>query len=380
MLGRRKEVCVYVKVTMSQLYLANCQKLISQKHNGSTEWADIHKFVNVNVSLIDRSQATKLPYDFRVYDKFALPKDITKSSLTYEECCERKATELYELSKKTDLPLYVFYSGGIDSTLVLISFLKVIPEADRGRLVVVLSLDSIREYPEFYANHIRGKLQIVSSENMSIFFNKKCIIVGGEHNDQLMGTDVLSDMQSKISFETAFQPYTKDNIMAYFKEHGMTDESSALWYDIVHDNAQKAPCEIKTVHNFFWWLNFNFKWQSVFFRMLLRVDKNFRHLIDQEFVDTHFHHFYSDDYFQIWAMQNMHLKIKDTWNSYKWHAKDVIYNFTGDEDYRNNKQKANSLHKLFIAKETPVALTSDYEYLYKLDLDEYYVSENDFMR
>lgn len=364
---------------MKQLYLANCQKLISDKHAGSVDWADIYKFVNVNVSLIDRSQNTKLPYDFKLYDKFKMPTDLS-SNLTYEECCERRATELYSLSKQTNLPIYVFYSGGIDSTLVLISFMKVIPQSDWQRLVVVMSLDSIREYPDFYYKHIRGKLQMVSSENMSILFNKKCIIVGGEHNDQLMGTDVLSDMQSKISFETAFQPYDKETIMGYFKEHGMSTESSAMWYDIVHDNASKAPCEIKSVHNFFWWLNFNFKWQAVFFRMLLRVDKNYRSAIDKEFVGSYFHHFFSEDYFQVWAMKNMHLKIKDTWESYKWHAKDIIYNYTGDLEYRNHKQKANSLHKLFIAKDTPVALTADYEYLYKLDLDEYYISDNDFMR
>lgn len=367
---------------MKQLYLANCQKLLSDKHNGSQEWGDIHNFVNVNVSLVDRMQMTKMPYNFKLYDKFKMPTELSElsSTLTYDECCERKATELYELSKEKNLPLYVFYSGGIDSTLVLISLLKVIPENDRQRLVVVLSLDSIREYPEFYDKHIRGKLQIVSSENMSIFFNKKCIIVGGEHNDQLMGTDVLSDMQSKISFETAFKDYNKDLIMQYFKEHGMSDVSSEMWFDVVDRNAKNAPCEIKSVHNFFWWLNFNFKWQAVFFRMLVRVDKNFRHLIDQQFIDTHFHHFYSDSYFQVWAMNNMHLKIKDTWNSYKWHAKESIYRFTGDDNYRDNKQKANSLHKLFIAKDTPIALTSDYEYLYKLELDDYHNPDNDFMR
>jgi hypothetical protein len=79
-------------------------------------------------------------------------------------------------------------------------------------------------------------------------------------------------------------------------------------------------------------------------------------------------------------MTNKHLKIKDTWASYKFHAKELIYKFTGDADYRDNKQKANSLHKLFIAKDTPIALSSKYEYMYELDQNDLYVPENDFIR
>jgi len=364
---------------MTELYLANAQKLKNESNAGAAEWLDIHNFINVNVCLVDRSQNLKLPYKFKLYDKFKMPTDLS-SPLTYEQCCERRALELYEKSKLFNLPLYVFYSGGIDSTLVLISLLKVIPEHDWMRIVVVMSLDSIREFPEFYYKHIRGKLEIVSSENMSAFFNKQCLIVGGEHNDQLFGTDVISNLQSKIPFETVFKKYDKDTIMKYFIEHKMTEKSSEIWYDIVHDNASKAPCEIQTVHDFFWWLNFNFKWQAVFFRMLLRVDKQYRHLINQEFVDTYFHHFYSEDYFQVWAMTNKHLKIRDSWDSYKFHAKDIIYEYTSHKEYRDHKQKANSLHKLFIAKDTPVALTSNYEYLYKVDTNELYVPDNDFIK
>ena len=365
---------------MTELYLANAQKLKNKNNAGANEWLDIHKLVNVNVCLIDRSQDLKLPYKFKLYDKFKMPELPVSFNMTYEECCIKRANELYEKSKRLDLPLYVFYSGGIDSTLVMISLMRVVPKSDWERIVVVLSLDSIREYPLFYQKHIRGNFKIVSSENMSIYFNKKCLIVGGEHNDQLFGTDVISDMQSKIPFDTVFKEYSKDIIMKYFQEHNMSEESSSLWYDVVDNNASNAPCEIKTVHEFFWWLNFNYKWQAVFFRMLLRVDKQYRSFIDDEFVDTYFHHFYSEDYFQMWAMSNKHLKIKDTWSSYKFHAKELIYKFTGDVEYRDNKQKANSLHKLFIAKDTPIALSSKYEYMYELDQNDLYVPDNDFIR
>ena len=41
-------------------------------------------------------------------------------------------------------------------------------------------------------------------------------------------------------------------------------------------------------------------------------------------------------------MCNHDLKIRDTWESYKWIAKDYIFEFTGDADYRDNKLKKDS--------------------------------------
>ena len=46
-----------------------------------------------------------------------LPK---RQSLQFDECCEARVADL----EKTKTPIYVLWSGGIDSTAVLVSFLK----------------------------------------------------------------------------------------------------------------------------------------------------------------------------------------------------------------------------------------------------------------
>lgn len=363
---------------MTPLYLANCEQLSLLDKPGCPEWSSIYKVIHLNVSLVDRTEKVKLPFDFKLYDKFKLPTDLS-STLTYEQCCDRRAFELYQLSKQQGVPLVVLYSGGIDSTLVLISLLKAIPETElKERLVVALSLDSIRENPSFYNKVIRKKCSFISSDKLSSFFDGSVIIVGGEHNDQLLGTDVAGRYYRSYSFSELSERYNESNITKFLILSGMTEQHAKLWFSILDKHAKEAPIIIETVFHFFWWLNFIFKWQSVFFRILLRVDSRFRENINENFVSTYFHHFFSADYFQVWSMRNPHLKIKDSWASYKFVAKEIIYKYTKDDDYLQNKVKVGSLYKLFLQKDTPTALSANYDYLYSLNPDDYYLPDNDF--
>ena len=77
-------------------------------------------------------------------------------------------------------------------------------------------------------------------------------------------------------------------------------------------------------------------------------------------------------------MTHPHLKIKDSWSSYKFYVKDLIYQFTQDGIYREQKVKWGSLYKLFIAKNTPVGLTTNFEYLDVIDRDYFYNPNNSF--
>jgi hypothetical protein len=363
---------------MTSLYLANCEALSKFDASGTKEWASIYKVIHLNVSLVDRLEKVNLPYNFKLYEPFKLPTDLS-STLSYEDCCDKRAEELYLQSKKLNVPIVVLYSGGIDSTLVLVSFLKVIPEQElRQKLIVAMSLDSIRENPNFYYNTIRKRCSIISSDNFSSLFNGNYLVVGGEHNDQLLGTDVAGRYYRLFSFAELHEKYNEQNISKFFLYAGMSESDAKLWYYIIDNHIKSSPIRIETVFQFFWWLNFIFKWQSVFFRILLRVSPVDRSNINQTFVDNYFHHFFSADYFQVWSMKNPHLKVKDSWDSYKFIAKEVIYNYTKDSDYLNNKVKIGSLYKLFLQKDTPIGLTSEYDYLYNIVPGDFYNAKNDF--
>lgn len=376
------------KPQANDLYMANVKTGLARKLGVEDQpdirlWADLLTNDSITgVSLIDRMGLVQMPYNFKLYEPFRMPTDLTGHSLTYEECCQKRAAELLDLSDRLNKPIYVCYSGGIDSTLVVISFLKQRGLAQlKKQLVIVLTPDSIDENPVFYKEYIRDHLPVVSGERLGTYFDGQRIVVGGEHNDQLFGTDIMDKLVKHINIDKAFEPYHRDALIPYMVNYEMPESSANWWYDMFVWHAKQAPCEIKTTFDLLWWFNFCFKWQTVYFRMLLRVDNSLRHLVNHEFVETYFHHFYSTEDFQKWSMLNPQLKIRNNnWKDYKFHAKDVIYNFNRDADYRDNKIKRRSLFKLFIGKDTPDGLSGNFDYLYKLDRADFYIEDNSFKR
>ena len=66
-------------------------------------------------------------------------------------------------------------------------------------------------------------------------------------------------------------------------------------------------------------------------------------------MDKNFIHFFSAKDFQKWSISNHEFKIKETWKSYKYVAKECIYDFHKDEDYLLNKEKEQSLKDAIIS-------------------------------
>ena len=383
------------KQSSNQLYMANVKGTGMARPLGEDDspdvrlWADIMTSDSLTgVSIVDRCGLIEMPYNFKIYEPFRMPMDLSGTSYTYEQCCQRRAQELLDLSDRLNKPLYICYSGGIDSTMMLVSFLK---QRDitrlREQLYVVMTPDSINEYPLFYKKYIQENLRYVTGEKLSTYFDGKKIIVGGEHNDQLFGTDLVDKLVRVIDINRVFEPYSRDFLVKYLTSCGATATSSLTvpeasanwWYDMLAWHASKAPCEIRTNFDLLWWFNFCFRWQTVYFRMLLRIDTELMDRVDDEFVRDHFHHFYSTEDFQRWSMLNPQLKIRNNnWSDYKFHAKDLIFNYTGDPVYRDNKIKRRSLFRLFIGKDTPDGLSSSYEYLYNIDREKFYNPNNSF--
>jgi len=366
----------------SKLLLADTSIMVESDLPDIKLWASLYNDQAITYqSLVDRTGRIQMPYDIGLHEKFKMPTDLTGFNMGYEELCNAQAQRLLDLSERLNVPIYVMYSGGIDSTMMLISFIKQATTAQKkNNLVVALSPDSITENPNFYYKHIRPHLRIKSSEENTSWFDKTKIIVGGEHNDQLLGTDVPSKINETIPFDLVMQPHTNRILVEYFKVKKMSDEHANWWYDLLAWHATHAPCEIKSTFDLLWWFNFCFKWQTVFLRMLLRVDPPQKPNIDQEFCNTYYHHFFGHEDFQKWSMLNPHLKIKNDWNTYKFHVKDTIYKFTEDKDYWINKTKRASLYKLFLQKPVAKAITEDWQFLDTFSAEDYYVPENSFSK
>jgi hypothetical protein len=343
------------------------------------KWDAIYKMIPRNVSLVDRCGYVSTPYVFE--NKFSIPKDLSNFNKTYEQVCVERAEQLIAHSRQLGKPLLLLYSGGIDSTTVLVSFIKAAGNNTRD-IIVALNPASIQENPRFYYQHIRGKFRLMASERALDLIDGEYVMVGGEFNDQLFGSDILLSYKNLYGFDRILEPYNEGNIVPFFINNGMSVEYAKFWFDLM-DQQIKATnlCEVKSVRDFFWWYNFCFKWQSVYYRIIARTSR--RELITDQFISDYYHQFFESQDFQRWSMLNPDKKIVDSWESYKISAKQMIFEYTKDQDYFKNKMKLGSLFGIFKKRSVPDALAYDtdtHEYIFidNSDCSEYYDPDNSF--
>ncbi|OFZ28627.1 MAG: hypothetical protein A2622_05925 [Bdellovibrionales bacterium RIFCSPHIGHO2_01_FULL_40_29] len=344
------------------------------------KWSEISKFIRTSQSLVDRSGLTTMPCRMAISSFAALPSDLKNSKKTYQEICDERAYEILKIQEKLDKPIALLYSGGIDSTMVTVTMLRLLgPEQFKKRVIVYLTEDSISENPNFYYNFLRAHSKLESASLFRTLFNNNFIVVGAEFNDQLHGSLLLSNQIQKYGETIIKKPFSFDFLKNELQQSGMSEDSVEYWMNyFVMTLEKQKQFQIETVYDFYWWLNFVYKWQSVFFRIPLRAMPHLQGNINMETLSTYYHHFFSTPDFQRWSVNNSEYRIKDTWSSYKWHVKDLIYEFTKDDHYRNHKIKVGSLYSLFLQSNSPVALSSEYEFIYKIDYKKYYNPQSSF--
>lgn len=366
---------------MKKLLLTRNDKFADPNKPDVTIWHDIYNLLNLNVSLVDRCDVFTSPYSF--HNQFPIPRDLNNFNKSYDDLCIERALAIVEHSKQVNKPIVIFFSGGIDSTIVVISFLIALSGNTRD-IFIAMNNSSLAENPNFYYNHIRGRFQLMASEQALDMLNGKYIVVGGEFNDQLFGSDIVGTFRNQFGMDAVFEPYAEKNIIPFLLKSGMQEKNAKVWFDMLDQHIKKTNlAEIITVKDFFWWLNFSFKWQSVYYRIISRTSN--RSIINQNFVNDHYFQFFDTLDFQRWSMLNQDKKIGKTWETYKLAGKNFIFAYTQDKEYYNNKMKIGSLSGIFRQRHVPDALCIDSEtgeliFTDVVNPEEFYLPDNDFQK
>jgi len=349
--------------------------------SGNHGLADVELFsrlfavIDRTVSLVDRTHTIRLP--IAVHSLFPLPEPRPFTS-TFEELCDLRAAELLRRADELGATLFVFWSGGIDSTLALVSLLKHATSAQAANMVILLSQESINEYPKFYREHILGKLRVDSAVMFPSLLGGHHLVVNGEHNDQLFGSDMVGKLIVRFGEPVMHQPYSRDTFFLFFDEHVHDRETTNFYLDEFERLAAAAPVSIATNFQFLWWINFSMKWQSVFIRTLSYVPPRRAARITRDYIETNYAPFYCTEDFQRWSLANLDSKIKATWRTYKWPCKDIIYRFTKDADYRDNKIKRGSLYNLLLQQPSYNFIDEAMNFRREIDIRDYYQPDNSF--
>lgn len=204
------------------------------------------------------------------------------------------------------------------------------------------------------------------------------MLVDGEHNDQLFGSDIVAKLIQQFGSSVLHQPYNRDIVFKFFNSSINNESETNFYLDLFERLKNAAPINIATNYDYFWWINFSLKWQTVFMRKLPFVAPRNTHNITLDYINNRYVRFYNTEDFQLWSMNNPDKKIKDTWNTYKWLCKDIIYEYTKDAEYRDNKIKRGSLHSLLLQQMSYSFIDESMNFYRELDPKEYYNPKNDF--
>jgi hypothetical protein len=238
-----------------------------------------------------------------------------------------------------------------------------------------MTQESISEYLLMYNKFIRPNFKIISADRVTELFDQSGIILTGSQGDKIFGTDRVSEIYRTGSLDRIFDPL--DNfVIEYWKSKGIDHPSAEIWFDLIKQQSKKFNISLETNFDFLWWFNFNFEWQSEYFLFSLRSNCRLTEEYHKNFIFAFF-----DSYdFQQWSMINRNQKIKNTWNSYKFPAKDIIFEYTNDSEYRDYKIKIVSAGRLFQNRTIPLGIDTDFNLITKINKQFLYQNDNSFVQ
>ncbi len=310
-------------------------------------FCELFKIVSPNACLIDRTNtALETPFDFEIIDKIP-ERPTTTINYTYYDLCIERAADILKENKKTT----IFYSGGLDSTVVLLSFFTAIKNGAGSfdQVTVAASVFSIIENPEVWTNYILPNFKVISVNDALSVLGSPASIEGryvmGENADQLFGSDVI--LTNLDLFNEKISTY---NIEKFLAQRNVLPEYFTHLKQILFNLKMSASVELESMADLIWWMNFTCKWQSVSLRTLCFTD----FLNSENSIDSlkRFSSFFNTPKFQILSLYGNFKK----WGSppshynYKLESRNFLKTYKECQHYSENKIKVPSLYRILASE------------------------------
>lgn len=259
------------------------------------------------------------------------------------DIADQKAQEICHTAEQSGRRIAVLWSGGIDSTFVLISILRNIA-SQSVRLVIYLNQTSILENIDFFVKHIADRIeyQDIGTLNINKKWLRENICVTGEGGDCIFGR-ILPQLMSLAKQGRLHTDYRDNinNIVELFSKHH--DPAFCSWF-VSKINANLANSmygpHIKNLLGWMWWVQYNFIFESKCLRPLMLFNKNTEAITSpytKDFIDTTF---FADKRFQLWSFTHHGGLFDEDGGFPKEQAKQYIYDYDKNKTYKLYKRKS----------------------------------------
>lgn len=314
---------------------------------------------------VSRNGEWSLPWKQEVPPMFKMPTYDPTFSKSFDQVTDERALEIKQLINEKNQKFAVMFSGGIDSTLIMVALLKNLSVEELANIVVVANSHSLIENPNFWKKYIAGKFTLFDSSTTKYddLIEKGYRPITGDEGDSIFGTmmglelsqnyafyldNVSADSRSHLESirnsvtdpDVHYSQY-KDLIIQQFSLDNNT-EFGRSWYDKCVKNINTATVPIVSLQDFYWWMIFNVKYVNCATRLGLMLN-------DRIHCKTVFEDYgvnwYNNDGYQLWSMVNNNNgnKIIKTGATYKMASRKYIHDFDKNDWYFFFKLKIGSL-------------------------------------
>lgn len=315
------------------------------KNTYGNYWMCLSRVLIGTIDLRARMGTFTNPYNTKSNPLYAIPTLRTiDDKLT--DLYDARAIEIFNHAKLQNKKICIMWSGGIDSTSILVSFLKNLSHSDYEILNVILTSTSILENLNFYSKFISEKLKCLHYFNieMSDQFLDKNIIIHGDPGDCLFGPNMnmyrafIASGTHKMKWKEHL-PTMKEELNK-IADTVMSHNNFGDWYvDKVTNNLidSKQDDYVSSISDWWWWAYFNFRWefscQRPFFylRNFSSVHPISQHNVNEFAKNT----FFNTEKFQLWSYSNLKLQVDQDVKNHKKEIKEYIFHFDQDEIFKN---------------------------------------------
>jgi hypothetical protein len=288
-----------------------------------------------------RKGVNSLPFDYdESFFKAGMPDLQANYKKSFNEITDQRCCDL--IKSHSDRPWLIAWSGGIDSTVILSSVLKNLSAEQRKNITVSYNKISVYENPRFFHDHVRPNFKLIDSTTQEFgSLLDTHYILDGDPADMLQGSGFALNAKSwGLNLEDSWQ---QSGPLVDFLTTVMGKDAAIWTYDHMAQNLDSLrddPLQLETYADWFWWINFNWKWTAN------RLHEMQRQPIPN--VKPYFSsavHWYDTMDYQQWSMtQGRYSLIRDggSLGSYKKVSKQYIYEFDQDAHYLKFKTKTDS--------------------------------------
>lgn len=243
-----------------------------------------------------------------------------------KELIDKRANELLGKS------ITVQWSGGVDSTTVLLSLIK--NGISKEDLLIFYDTNSMTEYPKLYLwlKDQGYNMKQIKKWRKELSNTQTDIITNGWCADQLYGSIFFHE-----GYRDYFSPLPEFLMSISFPFGDLTKEEAHNYAQIYKDAAkQSIDVDLSIAAELGWYINFSLKWTWVSaFNDLFLLDTPSANKTQC---------FFNTDYFQAWAIGNYKNIAKfniygENARYYKQPFKEYCNEVFPDDDYLNNKTK-----------------------------------------